>query len=46
MRTIKLIEDFRPKLGVPVRVYSIDEVNKLPSGTPFLWNGTDARVKN
>jgi len=46
MRTIKLIEDFRPKLGVPVRAYSIDEVNKLPSGTPFLWNGTDARVKN
>ena len=46
MRTIKLIEDFRPKMGVPVRAYSIDEVNKLPSGTPFLWNGTDARVKN
>ena len=46
LRISKLIEDFRPKLGVPVRVYSIDEVNKLPSGTPFLWNGNDARVKN
>lgn len=46
LRVGKLIENFRPKLGVPVRVYSIDEVNKLPSGTPFLWNGTDARVKN
>jgi hypothetical protein len=46
LRIGKLIENFRPKLGVPVRVYSIDEVNKLPPNTPFLWNGTDARVKN
>jgi hypothetical protein len=46
LRIGKLIENFRPKLGVPVRVYSIEEVNKLPPNTPFLWNGTDARVKN
>jgi hypothetical protein len=46
LRIGKLIENFRPKLGVPVRVYSIEEVNNLPPNTPFLWNGTDFRVRN
>ena len=40
-----LIENFRPKLGVPVRIYTIKEVQKLDSGTPFLWNGSDLRVR-
>lgn len=40
-----LIENFRPKLGVPVRIYTIKEVQKLAPGTPFLWNGSDLRVR-
>ena len=39
------IADFRKILGVPIRVYSIDDVRALPSGTPFLWNGTEPRVR-
>jgi hypothetical protein len=40
-----LIENFRPKLGIPVRIYTIKEVQKLAPGTPFLWNGSDLRVR-
>jgi len=39
------IASFRGVLGVPVRVYSIDDVRALPPGTPFLWNGTEPRVR-
>jgi hypothetical protein len=45
VRIATSIENFRPKLGVPVRVFTIKEVEKLPSGTPFLWNGTDLQVR-
>jgi len=27
------------------RVYSMDEVNRLPMGSLFYWNGTDLRKK-
>lgn len=39
------IASFRGVLGVPIRVYSIDDVRALPPGTPFLWNGTEPRVR-
>jgi hypothetical protein len=39
------IADFRKILGVPVRIYNIDDVRALPPGTPFLWNGTEQRVR-
>lgn len=45
IRIATSIENFRPKLGVPVRIFTIKELQKLPSGTPFLWNGTDPRVR-
>jgi hypothetical protein len=41
----KAIADFRKILGVPVRIYNIDDVRALPPGTPFLWNGTEQRVR-
>jgi hypothetical protein len=44
-RVKTLIENFRPKLGIPVRIYTIKEVEKLTPGTPFLWNGSDLRVR-
>ena len=44
-RVKTLIENFRPKLGIPVRIYTIKEVEKLAPGTPFLWNGSDLRVR-
>jgi hypothetical protein len=39
------IASFRGVLGVPIRVYNIDDVRSLPPGTPFLWNGTEPRVR-
>jgi hypothetical protein len=44
-RVKTLIENFRPKLGIPTRIYTIKEVEKLAPGTPFLWNGSDLRVR-
>lgn len=44
-RVKTLIENFRPKLGIPVRIYTLKEVQKLTPGTPFLWNGSDLRVR-
>lgn len=41
----KAIADFRKILGVPIRIYNIDDVRALPPGTPFLWNGTEQRVR-
>jgi len=31
--------------GVPVRVYSLEEVEALPFGTNFLWNGERSLFK-
>ena len=39
------IASFRGVLGVPIRIYNIDDVRSLPPGTPFLWNGTEPRVR-
>lgn len=45
MDTVQAITNFRKILGVPTRVYSVEEVQKLAPGTPFLWNGTQPRVR-
>lgn len=39
------IANFRTILGVPIRIYNIEDVKQLAPGTPFLWNGTEQRVK-
>jgi hypothetical protein len=39
------IANFRKLLGVPIRIYNIDDVRSLPPGTSFLWNGTEPRVR-
>lgn len=39
------IASFRAVLGVPVRIYDIEDVKRLTPGTPFLWNGTEQRVR-
>ena len=39
------IASFRGVLGVPIRIYNIEDVRALPPGTPFLWNGTEPRVR-
>lgn len=36
---------FMTTLGVPVRIYSMEEYNALPPNTEFLWNGTEPRFK-
>jgi hypothetical protein len=36
---IKELKNFLKVAGVPVRVYSLEEVEALPFGTNFLWNG-------
>jgi hypothetical protein len=44
--SIDAIINFRAKLGVPVRVYSLDEVRNLPPGTLFFYkDATDFRVR-
>lgn len=44
--SIDAIVNFRDKLGVPVRVYSLDEVRRLPPGTPFFYkDATNFRVR-
>jgi len=45
LNTVQAISNFRKILGVPVRVYSVEEVQRLQPGTPFLWNGTQPRVR-
>lgn len=45
LNTVQAITNFRKILGVPTRVYSVEEVQKLAPGTPFLWNGTQPRVR-
>lgn len=39
------MKKFMSTLGVPVRVYSIEQVQALPDNTPFLWNGVEPRIK-
>lgn len=39
------IQKFLTTLGVPVRVYSLEDVQLLQPGTPFLWNGTEPRTR-
>jgi hypothetical protein len=39
------IKNFRTVLGVPTRVYSLEEASKLPSGTIFLWKGIEQRTR-
>lgn len=39
------IQKFLTTLGVPVRVYSLEDVQLLRPGTPFLWNGTEPRTR-
>jgi hypothetical protein len=39
------ISNFQKKAGIPPRVYTIEEVQALPSGTNFLWNGTQSKWK-
>jgi hypothetical protein len=39
------ISNFQKKSGIPPRVYTIEEVQALPSGTNFLWNGTQSKWK-
>jgi hypothetical protein len=41
----KELGNFLKVAGVPPRVYTIEEVQALPSGTNFLWNGTDSKWK-
>lgn len=45
LNTVQAISNFRKILGVPTRVYSVEEVQRLQPGTPFLWNGTQPRVR-
>ncbi len=36
---IKELKNFNKVAGIPPRVYTIEEVQALPNGTNFLWNG-------
>jgi hypothetical protein len=42
---IKELKNFLKVAGVPVRVYSLEEVEALPFGTNFLWNGERSLFK-
>jgi len=42
---IKELKNFSKVAGIPPRIYTIEEVQALPSGTNFLWNGTDSKWK-
>jgi hypothetical protein len=42
---IKELKNFNKVAGIPPRVYTIEEVQALPRGTNFLWNGTDSKWK-
>jgi hypothetical protein len=42
---IREIENFQKVAGIPPRVYTIEEVQALPSGTNFLWNGQSIKVE-
>lgn len=40
------IENFRPKMGVPISVYTREDALALPKGTVFLWNGKLIHTRN
>lgn len=42
---IKELKNFSKVAGIPPRVYTIEEVQALPSGTNFLWNGKKSMRK-
>ncbi len=42
---IKELKNFNKVAGIPPRVYTIEEVLALPSGTNFLWNGKVSKWK-
>jgi hypothetical protein len=42
---IKELKNFSKVAGIPPRVYTIEEVQALPSGTNFLWNGKESKWK-
>jgi hypothetical protein len=42
---IKELKNFNKIAGIPPRVYTIEEVQALPSGTNFLWNGRESKWK-
>jgi len=42
---IKELKNFNKVAGIPPRVYTIEEVQALPSGTNFLWNGQVSKWK-
>lgn len=45
LNAIRDISNFQKKSGIPPRVYTIEEVQALPSGTNFLWNGKESKWK-
>jgi hypothetical protein len=45
LNVTKDISNFQKKAGIPPRVYTIEEVQALPSGTNFLWNGRESKWK-
>jgi hypothetical protein len=42
---IKELKNFLKVAGIPPRVYTIEEVQALPRGTNFLWNGKKSMRK-
>ena len=42
---MKELGNFLKIAGIPPRVYTIEEVQALPSGTNFLWNGKESKWK-
>ena len=42
---IKELKNFSKVAGIPPRVYTIEEVQALPRGTNFLWNGKKSMRK-
>ena len=42
---IKELKNFLKVAGVPVRAYSLEEVEALPFGTNFIWNGERSMFK-
>lgn len=45
LNVVRDVTNFQKKAGIPPRVYTIEEVQALPSGTNFLWNGKESKWK-
>ena len=45
LNVMRDISNFQKKSGIPPRVYTIEDVQALPSGTNFLWNGQISKWK-